>query len=357
MRDVWNSILDRSHDNDVFSTWEWLSCWWRHFGEGRNLRILIARDRDDIVGIAPLMLSKYSFLRLGKLRKIEFIGSPQSDYNNFIFLRKEMECLKVSLNRLVEGFSDWDYLQLTDVREDSLSADLLGRMREDNPSGLERIVVTSCPYIDLPSSMDTFMERLSRNMQRNLRKRMRKLRRDHDVKFETYRDFSSLKEAMDRFFLLHQKRWSSEGEPGAFAQGVVRSFHVDVAKIFAERGWLSLYFLTVDDEAVAAVYSFDYGLKKYGYLTGFDPEYQSYSVGNLLKMCVVEDCIRRGVGEYDLGRDYEPYKADWANGIRRNLEVRMVRKGSFARAYSWATKNDFFISLTEKMGASLSLKG
>jgi len=332
-----------------------LSCWWKHFGDGRKLRILIARDDGEIVGIAPLMLSKYSFMRFGKLSKIEFVGSPHSDYNNFILLRKEVECLRLFLDHLVKNCSDWDYLQLRDIRENSRSGDLLCTMCDDDqPLQLERVVATLCPYIDLPDSVEAFMERLSQNMRRNLRKRMARLRRDYDVEFRTYGDFSSVDEAMKTFFELHQKRWRLKGEGGAFSSREFRDFHLNMARVFSEKGWLSLYFLMVHDEAAAAAYTFDYKLKKYGYLTGFDPEYYGYSVGNLLKMHIVEDCVRRGFREYDLMRDFEPYKADWASSFRRNLEVRMVRSGLFARIYDWVTKDGVPASLIQRTGASLS---
>jgi len=68
--------------------------------------------------------------------------------------------------------------------------------------------------------------------------------------------------------------------------------------------------LMVDDETIAAVYFFDYNRKKYRYLTGFDSNFGRYGVGNLLKMYVIEECIRKGFREYDLTRDFEPYKAD-----------------------------------------------
>ena len=65
-----------------------------------------------------------------------------------------------------------------------------------------------------------------------------------------------------------------------------------------------------------------------------------YGVGSLLRLYVVEDSIRRGLKEYDLTRGNEPYKADWANAVRRNLEIRAVNKGINAVTYHLATKND-----------------
>lgn len=353
LKDIWNQILEKSRDSDVFSSWEWLWCWWKHFGKGRNLRMFIAQENGEILGIAPLMLSKYSFLRLGKLYKIEFIGCPHSDYNNFIVLKKEKECLKLFLNRLME-FSDWDLLELRDIREGSVSANVLQEVCSSQSSKLKLKVGTLCPYINLPVSMEVFVNCLSRNMRRNLRKRMRKLREKYKVEVRTQRDFGSVKEAMEIFFNLHQKRWRSKGKPGAFASKAFCDFHLDLAGIFDQKGWLALYFLTVDDESISAVYSFDYNQKKYGYLTGFNPDFGRYGVGNLLKMYVVEECIEKGFREYDLTRDFEPYKADWATGVRKNFVARMVHKGWFAKTYNWAVQNSFSQFLISKFGGHLT---
>ena len=108
LKDRWNDLLPRS-GNTIFSTWEWISTWWRHFGKEKSLRILVAEEKDAIVSIAPLMLSKNNLRHFGKIRKIEFIGGWDSDYNDFIFVRQDRDCLKLFLNRLIE-FSDWDSL-------------------------------------------------------------------------------------------------------------------------------------------------------------------------------------------------------------------------------------------------------
>lgn len=350
----WNIILNKSWDNDVFSTWEWLSCWWKHFGGERKLRILIIKDKYEIIGIAPFMLTKYNLFQLGKIRKIEFIGSPQSDYNNFVLVKKEV-CLKIFFDYLMNECSDWDSLQLSDISEKSLSANHLSKMYDKkNQSILNCINVTLCPYIDLPNSTAFFMKRLSLNMRKNLRNRNRRLNRDFRVNVKTNNDFDTIEEAMNIFFKLHQKRWRSKGDPGTFAHDKMRNFHLDLAELFNKKGWLSLYFLTANEKPIATVYSFNYGQKKYGYLTGFDPEYMQYSPGNLLKMYVIEDCIQREFKEYDLMRGFESYKTDWTLDIRKNLEYGMVQNGWFSKVYYWASRNKVTTSLIKKLGVSLS---
>jgi CelD/BcsL family acetyltransferase involved in cellulose biosynthesis len=355
LRDIWNQLLQKSIDNDVFSTWEWIWCWWKHYGKERKLRILIAEENGEISGIAPLMLSKYNFLHLGKIHKIEFIGTPASDYNSFILIKDEKECLNLFLSKLIE-FSDWNLLELKDIRENTISANTLQDTGANQFSRLRIKVGTVCPYISLPKSIELFSDSFGRNMRRNLRKRMRKLRKAYKVEVITHRDFNSVEEAMQKFFSLHQKRWRSKGKQGAFASEAFRGFHLELAKTLEQKGWLALYFLTADDKPVATVYSFDYNNKKYGYLTGFDPEFGRYGVGNLLKKYVAEDCIKNGFKEYDLMRDFEPYKADWATDVRANYVARMTSKGLFAKTYNWTMQNSFAQFLINRLGTHLTLE-
>jgi CelD/BcsL family acetyltransferase involved in cellulose biosynthesis len=351
---LYNDTLEKTKDKDVFSTWEWLSCWWKHFGKGRDLKILIAQEKDEILGVAPLMLSKYSFLHMGKLQKLEFIGSPHSDYNSFVLLKKEKECLKLFLKHLME-FSEWDLLELSDVREGSVSANLLDEASKNRTTKLELRIGTLCPYVNLPASNEDFANGLSRNMRKNLRKGMRKLSKKYKVEVKTQKAYRSTKEAMEAFFKLHQKRWRSKGERGAFASEVFRNFHLDLAEVFDKKGWLSLRFLMANSKPIAAVYSFDYNLKKYGYLSGFDPDFGHYTVGNLLKLVIVEECIKKRFREYDLARGFEPYKANWATGVRRNFVATIVGKSVFAEVYDWAVQNHFSQLLIDKLRFHLQI--
>lgn len=351
---VWNKVLAKSLDNDIFSTWEWVWCWWKHFGKKRSLRVLVAEENGEIIGLAPLTLTEYSFLYVGKLRRIEFIGFPHADYNNFILVKKPYDCLKLFIEGLME-FSDWDLLDLRDIREQSASANSLQALSNLEDTKLKLTNGTLCSCINLPRSIEAFMDNLSRNMRRNLRKRLRKLRESYKVEFKTQRDFESIHKAMETFFNLHQKRWKSKGEQGAFASEDFKKFHLDIAEVFDQNGWLDLHFLMANDEPVAAAYTFNYNSKKYGYLTGFDPEFGRFGVGNLLKLHLIEECIKKGFREYDLAREFEPYKAEWATVLRKNLITRIVRRLP-ARIYCWALENKISRQLSVMLGVRLSIR-
>jgi CelD/BcsL family acetyltransferase involved in cellulose biosynthesis len=342
LRDKWNGLLAKS-DNTIFSTWEWLSTWWKHFGTKRRLRLLFAEENEQILGIAPLMLSKYRFARLGQYRQIEFIGRQDADYNDFILLDKKEDCMKLFFYHL-KHLSDWDNLNLCEINDESPSYNILQNMQARQNMGLKLTESCSCPYITLPTSLEAFTTNLGPNMRKNLQRYMRKLSQEYNVQFKTQHDFGSIKEAMISFFVLHQKRWESKGEPGAFVDKAIRDFNMDIAEIFSQKGWLSLYFLTANNRPIAAAYTFDYNMKKHARLTGFDPDFSNFRVGNLLKMHIIEDCIDRGLKEYNLSRGAGFGKEYWSTGARKNYVVKMYNenlRGKFS-AYTSRLLNETF---------------
>lgn len=312
----------------------------------------MAQEEDDIWGIAPLMLSKYSFMSVGTFSKIEFIGSPDSDYNNLILLKNEAECARLFLDHLIQQ-DDWDCLELRDVREGTLSAKLL---REVRPSAwkLEQRVATVCPYVELPNSVEDFRKKLGGIFRKNMRRQMRNLAKKYGIGFKTYADFPSIEEAFDVFFDLHQRRWRAKGKPGRFFFN--KDFHKAVARDFADKQWLSMYFLTANDEPVACIYSFDYAQKNYFYQSGFDPRFGAYGVGTLLSMYAIETSIQKGLKEYDFMRGDERYKRHWPSKVRSNFELQYIRKGWFAKLYAQVRRSNAIRTLARNLGHELTLQ-
>ena len=350
----WNDLLQKSRDSDVFATWEWLSCYWKHFGKNQELRVLIAEENSNIMAIAPLMLSKYSFMSLRKMTKLEFIGGPHSAYNNIIWLGKEEQCLELFLKHLMEQ-RDWDWLDLTNVREETLSAKLLSESHAALSQKLENKVFTLCPYIELPNSIDAFMKMLGTKKRKDVRRLTRRFSEEYVVGLKTQKDFGSVEQATDLMFDLHQRRWNAKGELSAWATRQVSEFHRDLANAFDKRGWLALSFLTANEEPVAALYSFDYQGKRYYYQSGFDPRFARYGVGDLLIMRNIEVCIGKGLKEFDFMIGPERYKSFWPTQIRKNLRIELVRRGFFHKLAKRVPKNKTTLIVAKKLRRNLGI--
>ena len=168
---------------------------------------------------------------------------------------------------------------------------------------------------------------------------MRRLKEDYKkIDFRKYDEFGSVKDTMDIFFNLHQKRCRAKNLPGVFASKEIRDFYLEVAQLFASNGWLALYFLTANDEPIAATYSIIYNQKMYFCLGGFDPEYSRYSIGNLMHQKTIEMCIQSKIKEYDFLKGDESYKFRWTRTYSNNLNIKIVNKKFTSCLYHWGIR-------------------
>lgn len=325
LKAVWNGLLDKCLDRHIFLTWEYLSTYWKYFGRGKRLRILIAGANGKTLAIAPLRQTHYPILGSLSYDVIEPLAYAGADYAGFLMPQKAEDCCRSFLEYLVES-GGWDFMHLYDLPQYSVIPQLLSHLRVSGPScELVDTPNRTCPYISIPDRTSLLTNSLSGHFRNSVQRCMRKLQREHGkVELVDSSGFGSITNAMNNFFRLHRERWLSKNMPGYFSEQVRRDFHVDLAKSFAAKGWLALYFLTVDDDPVAVSYNYVYDNRMYSVLGGFDPEYSTYSVGNLLMARVLEECVRRRIREYDLMKGGESYKFEWAKTSRTNISVRFV---------------------------------
>ncbi len=324
LKEIWNDTLLRCKNTSVFSTWEWLSIWWRHFGKDKKLMILLAEDDNGkIIGIAPLMYSVHKMFGLRR-GKIAFIGTPDSDYNDFILVEKENKCIKLFINHLKNFSETWDCIDLSDIPENSKALPYLRKIAK----GIKPL--HKCPYLPLPESFDMSVLYPSSKQRKDLRRNLKRLENSFKVEFIDCSRPQLLDSGMNLFFELHQRRWNSKGISGAFADPQVRSFHISTAKLFSQKKWLGLFILKLSSETVAALYGFCYKSKFLFYLSGFDPKFSKYSVGNLLIMYAIATCIEEGLTEFDFMRGSEEYKDRWNTKARWNYQVVLTREGTIA---------------------------
>jgi len=341
LKDKWNVLLNKSLENNIFMTWEWIITWWKHFGKGREPLILVVRENNKILAIAPLMVSRYKIPFFGNLRKIEFIGTPDSDYHDFIILKKERKCLKYFLNFLKTNIEIWDWIDLKEIPKTSVSTKVLSSEIIKDLK-INKRICNICPYVKIPDSTEGLMKNLSKNMRGSLRRCIKKLTKKYNINFEKYSKIGSIQKAMKTFIALNKKRWKQKNTVGIYDKQMGKKFvdfHIDISKIFAKKGWLGLYFLTANGVPISAQFTFEYRKKMYYYLAGFDPDYSSYSVGNIITKFLLEECQRKGLKEYDMLRGNEPYKYRWATNIRENLAIRLVKMDFFSNLCDWITSN------------------
>jgi CelD/BcsL family acetyltransferase involved in cellulose biosynthesis len=329
LSEVWDSLLRNSRDNNpIYLTHEWLSTWWRHFGEGKKLNVLLIEKEGQPTGIVPLMRTEYR-IGLFKIRALETIGSLNSNNIGLILTQNRAEAISAFLDYLEEEFAKVGLiLKLPLVPEDCMFLDLL-RRRISLPTSdliMQEKVKTLAPYITLPSTWDEYSRSLSPNRRHALRRKLRSLKKAHTVEF---RDCTgdNLGNMLSRFIDLHEKRWQSANVRGVFSDPKMEGFYRDIAVQFVKKGWLNFSCLVIDGEVASAAYDFIYNRKFYCITSARDIGYSEYNVGHLHQMFLIKYAIDKGLREFDFLKGDEPYKFHWTKAYRRYINYVIGKKG------------------------------
>ena len=113
--------------------------------------------------------------------------------------------------------------------------------------------------------------------------------------------------------------------------------------------------MLVDGQPVAGEYCYQYSGKQYAYLSGFDPDYIQYGVGNLCQLLAIKDCIEIGLREFDLMRGGHDYKLWWNSQIRRNIELSAVRWKPISKVYDLLIRREKLSPISEKLRRHVKL--
>jgi CelD/BcsL family acetyltransferase involved in cellulose biosynthesis/dTDP-4-amino-4,6-dideoxygalactose transaminase len=295
LRDEWNALAERS--GNVFATWEWASIWWRHFGEGHELRTVACRDADGaLVALLPLYSS-----RVGPLRLLRFIGHGPGDQLGPICASGD----RAAAARALRGVLDeggWDvFLGEEMPARERWSALLGGRVLRREGS----------PLLDIAraGSWEDFLGTLSAKTRKNMRYHERRLEREHGLRFRLADDPARLRDDLDTLFRLHRLRWAGD----SVFTGRAEPFHRDFAAAALARGWLRLWFLELDGEPVAASHNFRFAGAECDYQGGRDPDWERYSVGFVLLTMLLRKAFEDGLREYRMLRGGEHWKYRFAS--------------------------------------------
>lgn len=330
----WHGLHEIALGASVFNAWFWLFEWWRAYGEGRSLCIVVARSGGKLCGILPLYVEQQRALHI-PVRVARLLGAGGDTYPDDLGPLVDPQHGGV-LERLVEG-------ALQETRCDvALLEDLDGRtalpsvMTEAfERQGLSAVCdpAQDIAYIELPASWDAFLRSASakqRTQIRYLRNRTSRL----GARFLVWDDAARLDAAFERLTTLHRKRWeAAEQESASFRSTAYLAFHLSAMKSALPRDMLRLYALEIRGELAAMLYAYRFRRAIFVMQAGFDPACAKERVGQVLLAHALEHAIAEGNEVFDFLRGEHTYKDRLATGYRRTLSVTALRRS--VGAYAW----------------------
>jgi len=327
---IWDDLVERTGVNHPFITHAWIQTWWESFGAGGELLVLLVRADGEPIAIAPFMRVTERIYG-ARHRCLRFIANDHTPRCDFIVAANPAEAYAAICKFLMSECADWDVLQLRDVPSDSRTLGELTRHAAQYGflSGIRR--AADSPFLPTTFPWDEYLQSLSPKRRWFLRNRLKRLSKLGRVTLETVSAGAELLDALEDGFRLEAAAWKGKIGTAILSRPEIRLFYGTLAQRAADRGWLRLQFLKVNDRRVAFAYCLAYAQRMYLLKPGFDPEYAAFSPGNLLCYLALQEVHASGFEAYDFLGYGDYWKRQWADQTIAHSTVFLYAKRPLTR--------------------------
>lgn len=315
LRDAWNNLLtDRKHHSPFLShEWYW-SCW-KGLKDHVQLSVLILRERDNIIAIAPFMryrkrIKKISFNTIG------FIENPDTQFADFITPANHSLLIERIIHYLLSQYNEWDILLLPKISTSSETYNILHRILKVNHAYYSTSNI-QCPYISIDTSWDNYYRGLStkfRKTQRNVINRLNKL---GDIKVEKIEEIQNTQDILEQVMKISGNSWKYDIGRSIVSSDKTSSFFQELTSLANKNKWLLIWILNVNNQPVAMEYDLKLMDKVYALRADFNKSFDMYSPGSYLNYYILHDLFHGGYKEYHMGPGGNEYK--WRLTDKYNL--------------------------------------
>lgn len=274
----------------------WLKAWWEVFSPAWEECLLSVRDEEELIGIAPLMVSG---------RTAQFMGSPDiCDCFDLVAApgKEQLFCRALLDHLRGRGIS---MLDLGPVRPDSAVYTHLAVAAEEAAAPAVCAPENVVLELSLPATWDAFLNLLAAKERHEIRRKLRRLEEAGNCSSRMVYGPDSAQAAMDSFLELFMQ---NRPDKASFLTEQMALFFRAMGTALAQEEILKLFFLDIADRPAAAVLCFDYNETMYLYNNGYDSAFSALSVGLLSKVLSIRESINLQKRTYDFLKGDESYK-------------------------------------------------
>jgi CelD/BcsL family acetyltransferase involved in cellulose biosynthesis len=315
----WDSLVRAMPRPSPFLLHAWLEAWVRHYGEGAELTVHVARRGGRLVGALPLLVRRH----LG-LRTARFLGGRQSALGDLLLAPGENGATGAALATRARNSAD-----LMDV----YGLPTRSRLAETLGGELDVIQRVEAPVLDLASGWEEVYQAKTSSKKRNLhRRRRRQLSELGRLEVVVARDLEELRPALEEAFRLHDLRWEGRPDGSGFASSLGRPFQREAITALAELDVPRIVLLKLDGRAVAFHYYFAFEGGMYVHRLAFDPGLARFSPGLVNTLDTLEAASDEGLSRVEFLGGAERYKTELADGFEPLCHGLGLATGAPARA-------------------------
>jgi hypothetical protein len=313
--DEWNALALSA--GAPFMSYEWQRSWGEAFG-GEGFRWTVLHDADGSIRACTCVQH-----RSRRLASSTNVHSPDWD----VLARDPQSRAELIAELIAERDSR---VSLQGLLADSDAA--LAAERELTEQGYKVAPVPGpfSPWLALPDSFEQLEADSSSSLRSQVRRRRRGLEREGQLTFRVSGGPDSLEGDLETFLALEASGWKGRDGTAIVSKPATDQLYRRYAEGAAARGWLRLYLLELDGEAIAADFGIAFAGTGVFVKTGFDESRARLSPGLVLRAEVLRSSIEEGLTGYDFLGDPDTYKTRWTPDTRPRVSLWAYRGEALA---------------------------
>ena len=317
LRLTWNALWPRTSGASFYHTLDWLQVYWRHFGAGQRLRVLVVTSDRTPIGILPLTVVTEQ-TRLGRVRVLTY---PLRDWGTYYgpIGPNPTATLTMAMRHVHARRRDWDLLDLRWVNRDEHDHCRTPWSMDRAGFDARESVWKTVAVIDVDGDWNTYWMSRSAKLRQNVRRWEGHLKRLGEVEHIRYRPAGAARGDGDPRWDLYEAcldvartSWQGRSTTGTtLSHESVEAYFRESHERAAKLGMLDLNLLTVDRQPVAFFYNYTSDGNIAGTRRGHRESLDRHGVGHVLFARMLSDSWARGDQSLDLGPGTMDYKARW----------------------------------------------
>ncbi len=328
LENIWNNLLTKCTSNYVFSTFEWFKCWITAFGKNKNIYIILIKDADNIIGIAPLMITEKKYLFFS-VKLLTFIYNDNSSHADFIFEKgKESVCLEAVMNHLKQESKLWNKIYFENIPTESPNWVIMDALSKQNNILIGKKSGLNSPYIMTNFKWEDYCKQQSRKFRKNINNLTNRMKKWPDISIKNFTSEKDNSELMKELIYISSKSWKKKIKGHIDHTPENLKFFEELVKTSEQNQWLSSWILYSGKQPVAYEFLLRYNNKLFGLRADFDEAFKTTGAGNMIHLEILTDCFKNGLNEYDLCGHEDPYKMVWTEKSRPHYKI-VIYKNNF----------------------------
>lgn len=315
----WRELVEQADSQSIFQTFEWHDSWWHAFGNGNDLMVILCHVKGQLVGIAPMMLTRSARALVRDQVELRFVGclNDSSDYLQFIVDSRTPNVLEYILQEVLGVLRTIDRVVLSHYPTHLLSHDLVVNFlqRENIRSQVQFHQEAPCRILGNKKDDRRIAAKSS------LRRRYNYFHKSGDLRFFHCQAEEEANGLLNEFFDQHIARRNMTGTSSQFHIPQERVFYRNLIQKLMPTDWLRFAVVLYDDKPIAFHFGFEYRDKFYWYKPAFDVKFAKRSPGEVLIKFLLEYAIETDLGEFDFTVGSEPFKYRFSNKVRYNNQI------------------------------------